>query len=739
MSFANTLRNAGNTTTGPKGATNIYDPGSAVIALNNKLLQDSTDETVEHYFQKALAEINHNQDAEAMMRLIITIINKRDFRKGGEGARRIFYRLLLHLYNSGYKQLVVDMIKFIPDIGYYNDWPNLVQEINKEAPQSKQTSRDHIAYFQLYDPLIREIARCAFSQIERDTAAMADGSNEISLIGKWLARKDKSQDKHLFWYMPLFKPGTTDVKGLYKQTWVNWLTRYRYLDTPLYLGTVVEKIPPAIHAKYRRVLSALNRHLKTPEVNMCAQNYAQIRFERAASKFLNRSMAALLNEHRKVAPAPHQALTGNRYPDLADRVECREKFLEYLPKMKGAAVEFYEIIQKVITTKSETQQVVLRAQWDAKVKAVREEIKQFREELYAELQKLCAEKGIECPPMPKYPDILPLIDCSGSMTCAAQAPGVKSERPLTCLLLAVSLGMGFADVNEGPFQCMSISYSNYPELMDLPRSMSLKERFQRITSITALSTNYLSTQQLIVDYAKKHNVPQDELPETYCFSDEGFDIQIQGISSYNYYGTKNRDPSQAWKTTYDNIQDIYKRAGYDTVPQTYFHNLSGNNRYGHQADKDRKGVSMLQGFTSASFKYPFVGNLPAQVEALRPKKETTTAGGGAASVKTSDLETMAKSTHDDFESMIHRSHFDLFRCLMHFSQEGVLKDYHFDKIEECPALPVVPDPTVAHQDPVAPLTEEMEGFQLAGGGAPPDQAPPTAERTWTESILGRFW
>ena len=74
---------------------------------------------------------------------------------------------------------------------------------------------------------------------------------------------------------------------------------------------------------------------------------------------------------------------------------------------------------------------------------------------------------------------------------------------------------------------------------------------------------------------------------------------------------------------------------------------------------------------------------------------------------------------------------------MHFSQEGVLKDYHFDKIEECPALPVVPDPTVAHQDPVAPLTEEMEGFQ-AGGGAP-DEAPPTAERTWTESILGRFW
>ena len=113
---------------------------------------------------------------------------------------------------------------------------------------------------------------------------------------------------------------------------------------------------------------------------------------------------------------------------------------------------------------------------------------------------------------------------------------------------------------------------------------------------------------------------------------------------------------------------------------------------GHQADKDRKGVSMQQGFTQASFKYAFVGNLPAQVEALRPKKQTS----AAATPKTSDLETMAKSTHDDFESMIHRPHFDLFRCLMHFSQEGVLKDYHFDKIEECPLLPVVPDPTISH-------------------------------------------
>ena len=277
----------------------------------------------------------------------------------------------------------------MPDLGYYNDWPNLVKEVNAAAPKSKQTAKDHIQYFVHYDPLLREIARCYFSQIDRDTAAMKEGSKNISMLGKWGSRENKSQDKHIFWYMPLYKAGT-DLSRDSLHRWVNWLTRYRPgCSSPF--GTPVENIPPSIHAQYRRPLSALNRYLKTPEVFMCAQQYSAIRFENASSKFLNRSMTALLNEKRKVPPAPHEELTGNRYPELEDRVKCREQFLDFLPKMKGSAVEFYEIMMKVLTTRSSTQQQVLRAQWDAKVKAVREEIKAFREELYAELQKLRGE------------------------------------------------------------------------------------------------------------------------------------------------------------------------------------------------------------------------------------------------------------------------------------------------------------------------------------------------------------
>jgi hypothetical protein len=218
--------------------------------------------------------------------------------------------------------------------------------------------------------------------------------------------------------------------------------------------------------------------------------------------------------------------------------------------------------------------------------------------------------------------------------------------------------------------------------------MSLRERYQRITAIDACATNYLSSQQLIVDFAKQHDVPQNELPWTFCFSDEGFDQQIQGI--FSYYG-RQADPDVGWKTTYAAIEDIYRRGGYSEVPMTYFQNLAGNSRAGHQAKMTRKGVSMQAGFSSSTFKYAFVGQLPAQVAALRPKSSMAPAAGSKPTTA-EDLAGAKKSSLDDFESMVHRPHWDLFRCLMHFSQEGALKEYRFDKIEDCPPLPEVADP-----------------------------------------------
>jgi hypothetical protein len=330
------------------------------------------------------------------------------------------------------------------------------------------------------------------------------------------------------------------------------------------------------------------------------------------------------------------------------------------------------------------------------------------------------------------------------MSAAAQAPGVKSDTPLTCLLLAVSLGMGFADVNQGEFECLSISYSNNPILVDLPRSMSLKERFNRITAIDAVSTNYLASQQLIVDFAKKNNVPQNKLPWTFCFSDEGFDQQIQGI--FSYYDRQQDSPDVAWKTTYQRIQDIYQRAGYSDVPMTYFQNLAGNSRYGHQATMTRKGVSMQQGFSSSTFKYAFAGMLPAQVATLRPKSSLVAspepAATGSKPTTAEDLAGATKSTLDDFESMIGRPHWDLFRCMMHFSQEGALKEYQFDKVDDFPPLPDVADPVLSTPCPAEPSPAPAEEFARMDLDATPAPAPapaPTAERTWTESILGRFW
>ena len=142
MSFANTLRAAGNNTLGPNGATNISTTGRGVMNLNNKLLPGLHRRDCGGVFRKAIEEINHNHDPEAMMRLVITIINSVISARVGEGARRIFYRLLTPtLYNAGYKQPVLDMIKFVPDIGYYNDGPILFRRLTRRLPSRSRPPR----------------------------------------------------------------------------------------------------------------------------------------------------------------------------------------------------------------------------------------------------------------------------------------------------------------------------------------------------------------------------------------------------------------------------------------------------------------------------------------------------------------------------------------------------------------------------------------------------------------------
>ena len=171
-------------------------------------------------------------------------------------------------------------------------------------------------------------------------------------------------------------------------------------------------------------------------------------------------------------------------------------------------------------------------------------------------------------------NILPLVDVSGSMSC----PAGKNTK-LTCLEVAISLGLYFADKNTGKFKDTFLTFSRTPKLVNLHGNIN--QKIDQMNTGEVANTNLHAAMKLILDVAVKNNVPQAEMPETLViFSDMQFD---QGVS---------RDESAM-----EMIERKFKDAGY-TVPQVVFWNL--NAAYGNTPVKfDKRGTALVSGFSPA--------------------------------------------------------------------------------------------------------------------------------------------
>ena len=101
---------------------------------------------------------------------------------------------------------------------------------------------------------------------------------------------------------------------------------------------------------------------------------------------------------------------------------------------------------------------------------------------------------------------LPVVDVSGSMNCAA-----GNNPNVTCMDVAVSLGLYISERNVGPFKDAFVTFSSNPELQVL--SGNLQERFNQLqTSEWGMSTNVESVFRLILEKAKDSDVFEEEMP-----------------------------------------------------------------------------------------------------------------------------------------------------------------------------------------------------------------------------------
>jgi hypothetical protein len=172
--------------------------------------------------------------------------------------------------------------------------------------------------------------------------------------------------------------------------------------------------------------------------------------------------------------------------------------------------------------------------------------------------------------------VIPLVDVSGSMTCSV---GGNSKSNLTCLEIAVSLGLYCADKNAGVFKDMFLTFSMVPQLLHLKGNINEKID-QMVKSHWAMNTNLESALLTILRVAKEGNVSPEQMPKMLLIlSDMQFD---EAVDSRH--------------TALAMIKSRYSDSGYD-IPVIVFWNLHSFDNC--SAKFNDSGVALISGFSPA--------------------------------------------------------------------------------------------------------------------------------------------
>ena len=174
-------------------------------------------------------------------------------------------------------------------------------------------------------------------------------------------------------------------------------------------------------------------------------------------------------------------------------------------------------------------------------------------------------------------NILPLVDVSGSMTCPA---GTNSK--VTCIDVAVSLGLYLAEKNKGKFKDTFLTFSSKPELLHLKGNVVQKMQ-QMVKSSWDMSTDLHKAMDKILKTAVEGNVPQSEMPEMLLILS---DMQFNQCARMDH-------------TAMQMIEHKFTSAGYK-VPAIVFWNLNAKDNV--PVKHDKSGVALVSGFSPAIVK-----------------------------------------------------------------------------------------------------------------------------------------
>ena len=290
------------------------------------------------------------------------------------------------------------------------------------------------------------------------------------------------------------------------------------------------------HTEYRQLLSSLRKRIGIIERLMCANKWGDIEYDKITSK------AGMI--YRK---AFHKH-DGDRYREYLDAVEKGEK------KINVRTLFPYEILRIAWRENDRTADL----QW-------------------ANLPNY----------LPEGENAIAVVDTSGSMT------GLGFSRTVEPILIALSLGIYFAERSTGYFKNHFITFSAQPQLQEIIGS-TLHEKAQNLSRAHwQMNTNLQAVFSLILTKAVQNNLKQEDIPDKiYIISDMEFDSCCYG----------SRDV-----TNFEKAKLKFNEFGYK-LPTLVFWNVESR-QDNIPVRFDEKGVVLVSGASPSIFKMMESGTL----------------------------------------------------------------------------------------------------------------------------------
>ena len=396
MNFANAARMSTNTKLTENGAMAYSTLGNALTDLFAQAgsLRPRNQREIETKFAEAYAV-----DALLATKMLFYTGNIR----GGLGERRTF-RICLNWLAKNHADIVIKNIELIP---HFNRWDSLFVLIGTKAE----------------DDMWKFIAK----QLNTDMAAVAASKHKskpdaISLLAKWMPTETASSK------------ATRDLA-------------FRAMKN-------IGLTPRA----YRKVLSALRKHLKVVETSMSAQEWYDIQYPAVPSYAMKNYRNAFLKH------------------DYDGFTQYKQSLVKGETKVNAATLYPYDLVGQYSNNghngRYATEDVIVEAQWKALPNYVKGEN-----------------------------NILIMADVSGSMY----------GRPMDT---SVSLATYFAQRNKGAYHNLYMSFTDQPHFIELREGASLAECVRKVwMTDMGFNTNLEAAFNYILQHAVNHHVSNDEMPK----------------------------------------------------------------------------------------------------------------------------------------------------------------------------------------------------------------------------------